>query len=418
MLQKNVYIVYPAGYHGSYVKWAIEVSDLDRRAVTVLDPLNRSSSSSHGGPGTSHGHVRIPTHQGFDDHVSWVIRNRPASPTVYIINPSGDDMCQIIAQLLAQDPAGIIITINDGNNRITQSYGRINCVTKWPTFMPATDAASATSNKKFKFHKDFDPFNCAGDRLFRNGMVTDINLLTQNVLDFSTESRPLNFEDLGNWISRHDNWYQVRNQYQPHEVNETTYIPKIDYKNRLYQLNITDIPSDKFLSQLQDILTTSEISSNFNLDVVNNYHRDYILAQPNLQWFDSFAHWDQTGELDNYLLSHSIIEAEIIREIMHQCHVRFDLTELDHMKWQYFYMQTRGPGWPTMPPTEAGFYQLPNNIQKEILIDFKYKLMQQAQPNPIMLALDWQNMSLQDINQVYQTQIKPQNYSAPIAQLE
>ena len=112
MLQKNVYVVYPAGYHGSYVKWAIEVSDLDRRAVTVLDPLNRTSSVSHGGPGTSHGHVRIPTHQGFDAHTSWVIRNRPTDPTVYIINPSGDNIYHVIVQLLQQDPAGIIITIN------------------------------------------------------------------------------------------------------------------------------------------------------------------------------------------------------------------------------------------------------------------------------------------------------------------
>ena len=130
MLQKNVYIVYPAGYHGSYVKWAIEVSDLDRRSVTTLDPLNRSNSISHGGAGTSHGHVRIPTHQSFDDHINWVIRNRPADPTVYIINPSGSNICHGLMQLLIQDPAGIIITINDGNDRVTQSYGRINCVTK------------------------------------------------------------------------------------------------------------------------------------------------------------------------------------------------------------------------------------------------------------------------------------------------
>ena len=406
MLQKNVYIVYPAGYHGSYVKWAIEVSDLDRRTITVLDPLNRSNSTSYGGPGTSHGHVRIPTHQGFNDHTNWVIQNRPVDPTVYIINPSGDNICHGLVQLLIQDPTGIIITINDGNDRVTQSYGRINCVTKWPTFMPATDAV--TGNKNFGMHENFDPFNCARDRLFRNSMVTNINLLTQNARDFSTASSPLNFEDLEILAARYNNWYSVRNQYQPHEVNETTYTPRVDYENRLYELNIKDIPSDKFLLQLQDILTTTGISNKFNLDVVNNYHRDYILAQPNLQWFDSFAHWSRTGELDDYILSHSIIEAELLREIMHRCNMWVAYTESDNSKWQKFYKQTQGSDWPDMPLTEFGFYQLPAWVKKEILEIYTLKHQADPEPDPIMGALDWQNMSLQDINQVYYTQIKPQ----------
>jgi hypothetical protein len=408
MLQKNVYIVYPAGYHGSYVKWAIEVSDIDRRAVTVLDPLNRSSSTSHGGVGTSHGHVRIPTHQGFDHHANWVIRNRPADPMVYIINATSQHMdifCKNIVQILLQDPTGIIITINDGNDRVTQSYGRINCVTKWPTFLAAANNAN---NKIFGMHENFDPFDCAHDRLFRNSMVSDVNQLTENVWDFARATAPLDFENLKKHVTIYDDWYQVRNQYQPHEVNESTYPSRVDYKNRLYQLNTRDIPSDKFLSQLQDILTTTGISNNFNLDIVNNYHCDYVSTQPNLQWIDSFAHWDQTGELDSYLLSHSIIEAEIIREIMIRCHVRFDFTDSDHEHWRSFYSVVSRPGWPAAPLTELGFYQLPDWIQQEML-QSDYILKHQREPNPVMTTLDWQNMSLQDINQVYQTQIKSQN---------
>jgi hypothetical protein len=117
----------------------------------------------------------------------------------------------------------------------------------------------------------------------------------------------------------------------------------------LYQLEITDVPSNKFLSQLQDILSKTEISDNFDLDVVKKYHADYISAQPNLQWFESFAHWNQTGELDDYILSHSIIEAELLREIMRRCHIRFDITEEDNIRWRNFYSQVAGPEWPAMP---------------------------------------------------------------------
>ena len=402
MIKKNVYIVYPAGYHGSYIKWAIEVSDLDRRKITVLDPVNRESSTKLGGEGTSHSHARIPTHQGFNNHSAWVIRNRPVDKMIYIINPiaiTQDTFCTHLVQLLLQDPTGIIITINDGNDRVAQSYGRINAVTKWPTFMASFEAH--LHDETFGIHKNFNPFNCADDRLFRNSMITTPNALNVNAYDFSTPVATLNFEYLDQAVNWYNQWYKVRNRYQPHEINEETYVAQIDYTDQLYQLNITDIPSNKFLSLLQDILSKAEISDNFDLDVVRKCHNDYISAQPNLQWFESFDHWDQTGELDDYILSHSIIEAEILREIMHRCHLRFDFTEEDHVRWRSFYSEVRGPDWPEMPRTEAGFHQLPERVKKEILVDFNYKLKNPGIPDPIMTALDWQNMSLQDINQVY-----------------
>ena len=400
MIQKNVYILYPAGYHGSYVKWAIEVSDLDRRDSTIPDPLNRVASSQFGGAGTSHGHVRIPTHQGFHHHQAWVILNRPTTPMVYVIN-SGDEtmkkLCNEIVQLLIQDPTGIIITINDNNDRVTQSYGRITCVIKWPTYMPATDALS--DSKSFVIHENFDPFNCANDRLFRNRMVTDNNALTSNAY-YNMASGPIDFDKLNKSIAHYDDWYAVRNRHQPHEVNEKTYITKINYKNRIHELDITDIPSDKFLSKLQDILTTTGISNNFNLDIVEKYHSDYVSAQLNLQWFKSFDYWNNSGNLDSYLTSHSMIEAELLREIMGRCHMRFDDIQ-SNTEWQTFYTTVRGPDWPNTPPPIAEFYQLPDWIKKEILLDFKYQI-----PNLVMSKLDWQNMSLQDINNVYQTQIR------------
>lgn len=404
MIKKNVYIVYLAGYHGSYLKWAIEVSDIDRRSTIELDPLNRTSSSKFGGVGTSHGHYRIPTHQDFELHTSWVIRNKPVDPIVYIINPAGSahnmqTLCYNLVQLLLQDPDGIIISINDGSNWLDKSYGRINCVTKWPTMMAAKHASSG---QPIVPHKSFDPFNCASDRQFRNHMVTDVNSLTSNMSNQSISS-PLNFDLLDAEVARYNNWYKLRNQHQPHEVNEQTYVTELDYKNRVYEFSIRDIPSSSFLPQLQHILETFEISNNFDLDIVKKYHHSYISVQPNLQWFDSVAHWELTGEIDDYLSSHSIIEAELIREIMFRCNIRYDLTELDHVNWRSFYSQVQGPDWPKAPITELGFYQLPAWVQEEILVNFGYKLKHQKKPNSIMLALDWQNMSLKDINQVYQT---------------
>jgi hypothetical protein len=400
MLQKNVYIVYPPGYHGSYLKWAIEVSDLHRRESTVLDPVNKSPSSQFGGPGTSHGHVRVPTHQNIHQHQSWMILNRPTDPGVYVINAgneSSEELCDIICQLLTQDPTGIIVTINDGNDHVAQSYGRINCVVKWPTYMPATDAY--LGYKSFGSHENFDPFDCAKDREFRNHMVTDFNPLTANAY-VNMASGPLDLNLLDSKIERCQGWYKVRNQYQPHEVNEKTYITTINRQDRIYEFDVRDIPSDKFLGKLQHLLAIAGISDAFDLDVVKQYHPNYVSSQSTLQWFASYARWDSTGELDDYIQSHSIIEAELIREIMRRCRMRFD-HDSHNREWQKFYAEVRGPDWPDAPMTIDGFYQLPDWIQQEIQTDFKYKI-----PNPVMLKSDWQNMSLQDINHMYQTQIK------------
>jgi hypothetical protein len=157
-------------------------------------------------------------------------------------------------------------------------------------------------------------------------------------------------------------------------------------------------------------LNTSNISDNVNLDVLKQYHSEYISAQSNLQWFESFDHWDQTGELDAYLLSHSIIQAELLREIMRRCNLQFDNVD-QNTAWQKFYNTVRGPSWPDAPPI-AEFDQLPDRVKEEINTKFEYKM-----PNPVMWQLDWQNMSLQEINQVYQTkkiyfnwQLKQKNY--------
>lgn len=409
MLKKNVYIVYLAGYHGSYLKWAVEVSDIDRRATVELDPLNKSSSSTFGGVGTSHGHHRIPTHQDFDLHTNWVIRNRPQQPIVYIINPAGigntmRSLCYNITQLLLQDPTGVVISINDGNNWLDKSYGRINCVTKWPTMLAAKHASSG---QPIVPHQGFDPFDCANDRQFRNCMVSDVNALTNNIGN-QCASSPLDFDLLDLEVARYNNWYALRNQHQPHEVNEQTYISQLDYTNRVYEFNIRDIPSNSFLPQLRHILETAEISDNFDLDIVENYHNTYISAQPNLQWFDSVAHWEQTGEVDTYLTSHSIIEAELLREILTRADIQHKRSNIDHDNWRNFYNKVRGPDWPEMPSTEAEFFKLPNWVQEEILVTFGYKLEFQIAPDSIMPALDWQNMSLKDVNQVYQSEIRQQ----------
>jgi len=302
MLNKNVYIIYPAGFHGSYVKWAIESSDADNNSINK-NPINTVNSKTFGGVGTAHHFQRLPTHQSFNLTVLWMLYNRPKDQRVYLICPGvgRKDISSTISNLLLYDRDGIIISIHDNEDKLYSSYGKINCVTKWPTFLLAT---------KQDWHDGFDAFNCTNDRRFRNFVVKN---------DFlGSVGRP-NLDSINRYLDKFKCWYDVRNQYQPHEVNLDTYPPRPVIAGRFFDLSLEDIIFGNFQEKISDIIRSTNLIDNSNFDNLNAIHDQYIQIQPNLQWFESIKHWQKTKTMDDYLCSHSVIESQLIKHIFRQC---------------------------------------------------------------------------------------------------
>ena len=385
MLTKNVYILYPAGYSGSYVNWAISTSDTDMHKHTVSDPINKINSTSHGGSGTSHLHVRVPTHQGYPQHINWVLYNKPTDYKIYIMNfESGVE--RYIVNLMQQDPEGVCIVIHDNNDYLIRDYGTINCITKWPSYIAATLSRAGKTAK-------FDPFSCSDSLEFRNWVVKNYN--------FFHTSSPINFNLLEQLVDNFLAWFNVRNLHQPHEVNTDTYfLPTKDFENKVYQFSCLDVASENFVDIMQHILDTSGISSNYNTEHLKEFHRQYIDAQQNLQWFDSFKEWSVTGKIDEYILSHSGIQAHLIKHIFALSNKHF-LSQAQQDSWQAFYARVRGSDWPSVVPDQHEFYLLPDCIQKEIK-DFNFEFAVTDTPIQKIVELDWENSSLEKINEVYQ----------------
>lgn len=308
MLTKNIYLIYPAGYSGSYVDWAISISDADLSKDTVQDPINKNKSTQFGGVGTSHIHHRIPTHQGYFEHLSWVLHNQPKQPLIYLINPVraeyGTNVSSVIAKIIIDDPTGIFININDTGDDM-RSYGIINCATKWPTFVMLTRDHAYFKDKPNEIN--FDPFNCQHDRVYRNWAV--------KYHDWMSPTDSVNYEEVDKALRRKQGWFTTRNKYQPHEVNEQYYNSVFNRTNRIFEFNCTTVVSKEFPNILENILNITQASDNFDCSYLKSFHQNYIDIQPNLQWFESIKQWEKTGELDTYLQSHSIIEAELIRKM-------------------------------------------------------------------------------------------------------
>jgi hypothetical protein len=312
MLKRNIYFLYPAGYYGTYVNWAISASDVDMRENTVANPLNTSKSKEMGGSGTSHLHVKIPAHHSPPVHYSWAMRNTDKSPRIYSINLStnltlpGMDTYSFIGIILASDPDAMFVNLHSDRNVDLKRFCSINSLLKWPTQY----VAMQSNNHYYK--QKFDPFNCSNDIMFRNLVV----LNEDGVLRYND---PLDRSLVDQGVKLYSNWFKARNLLQPHEVNSTTYAdPSLymsKYQNSVYDLNCLDIIGDQFDSVLTDLLLQSNAVSEFDTAPIKLIHQDFIKSQENLQWFTAINKWRATQELDDYITGHSLMQAFVIREM-------------------------------------------------------------------------------------------------------
>ena len=303
MLLKNIFIIYPAGWGGTFINWAINASDVDTCIDTVKNPINTSDSKKTGGSGTAHLHTKLPTHQGLQQHLAWMLYNKPTDCRVYAVNESW----HAIPFLMEFDPNAIFIVIHDSNDQLQNSFGRINGMTKWPTYLDSNLKKQSIDGVSV-VHPEFDPYNCSADRKFRNWVVY------YGDTEFK-EQHPVDYTELNRLIENQIRWYTARNFAQPHEVNENFYITNFDIENRIFEINLKDLFSDKFVIWFDNFIKSSQISTDYNTDIVKTVAIDYLKVQKNLEWFDAIEHWHNTKQVSEYLTSHSIIEAEAIRYI-------------------------------------------------------------------------------------------------------
>ena len=390
MLVKNVYIVYPAGYSGNYVNWAINISDTTQYQFTTKNSVNQHDSNKYGSAGTSHLHHRIPTHQGVDQVISWIAHHRPNEKKIYVINPGNDR--GILQKIMSLDPTGVIIWIHHDNDLSTQMYGSINCITKWNVWLKILHSKILNgvigANPLDQVNMDWSPTSI----LQRNFIVDNyIWVNHQSKIDWIQTQR-----DINQWLD----WYTIRNQHNPHEVNDIMYPQNWTIENRIFELSCKDICAANFPQWLENFLLLSQVSDRYDCSHVKQHHWVYSQAQVNLQWFDSFDHWQKTGELDQYLCSHCGIQAMIILNILANSHVYLP-SMMQRNQWFKFYSEHGATDWPMPAPTETYFYTLSDKVREEIL-QKGYKVAMSAPPNPKILNLDWKNLSIHEINDTYQ----------------
>jgi hypothetical protein len=399
MLTKNVYLLYPAGYSGNYVNWAICASDADLAKDTVLDPINSHTTRELGGAGTSHLHQRVPTHMSISEHMIWVAHNRPLEKKIYVIFTHSMNMSETLGYICSYDPDPVLVIIHDDNDPDVRTYGNLNAIGKWPTYMHTRQTLTnfRIQNKHFKLDKykvetDYNFFEASSDTKLRNAIAS-------KDFEWLVELSPLNDKTATQYsleLKALKLWFDTRHSLQPHELPKSVHLVCDDLPyDCIHQLSCADVAGVEFPNTLQKILNSC--SDRFCTTHVREFHQRYIDAQQNLEWFPSIKHWRLTGELTEFLTGNCYVEAFVIREIFEKIGYR-EYTDIQHERWKNFYTKIAGPDWP-LCEYEYDYVDLPEFVKHELINDFNYDFDQKLIRNKKFA--NWKNLSLKEINKIF-----------------
>ena len=305
MLSKNIYILFPPGYSGTYVSWLLSKSERDSADTTVDDPINPTNDKNLGGAGTSHRHVRIPTHHGLGTHLSWVLYNLPTDFKIYLINSRVTHQDRRMASeeaifsIMNYDPDPIFVHIHDNNDQDWRAVANINCITKWPVYF----RSEQNLEKKF----GFDCFDIDNRRTR--------NLFAQFRKLFFPYNDPIRHQFIVEKLKWMINWYQIRHEYNPHEVNEETYLSLPDRPHNLHEIHLRDIFNNNIFDLLENIIRQGDCGE-YDFSYVRNFHHNYVEKQTSLNWIKDIDRFRKTGTLSEYLRTGPMSQALVVEEML------------------------------------------------------------------------------------------------------
>lgn len=304
MLSKNVYLIYPPGYSGSYLSWSLSKSEKDSSTTTVDNPLNVSDNKQYGGSGTSHLHYRIPTHSTIKEIMYWLILNQPKEKKIFLVNGwDNGTITTTINTIMNFDRDPVIIHIT-ADNHYARCIGNLNAITKWPLYFHAREF-----NKKY----NIDFFNPTNNTETRNKFIEyydDIFPISFSLSRPSDDSFNLTF-----MREYYKYWFTLRNEHNPHEVNGEHYVIPYEKPKHFYSIDLMNIFESSIFDVLELVAAESELGD-FNFDFAKNYHPTYVNAQSNLKFKDEIFMFRHTKTLNEYLCSHPLLQALTVKEVM------------------------------------------------------------------------------------------------------
>lgn len=319
MLQNNIYIVYPAGYGGSFIRWCLRKSEKDTANITLDNPINTSPSDTFGGAGTAHLELRKPTHSGIEHIMYWMILNQPKEKLIYLVNAWNNLWrSRTFVHLLNMDRDPVIIHITD-ENKDSRELANLNAVTKWPLIFELQFHNARFNIDFYNLQDTITERNIIVkyyDTIFGSSNSMKFNNEPCSVVDAEKNTKLPGMPEFYDFLSEcHSQWFNVRNQKTPHEVNGEEFVTPYKVPKHYYTIDIQDIYTNRLFEILEKITSETNVGT-YNFDYVKQFHSSYVKHQTNLQYVAEMKEFRKTKTLTPYLNSHPYIKAMLIREMM------------------------------------------------------------------------------------------------------
>lgn len=314
MFKKNIYLLYPSGYSGTYLNWILHKSEIDSSATTVDNPIHKGTddtalTNKFGGPSTAHLHRKTPSHQTFFHHLRWVLFNKPKDNRIYSIGTYSDSEEYSIRPafamqfILRYDPNCFFINIHHGNNQDAVKYGALNSLHKWPiSFVASTTWMDHQVDGTIDHTKiDLNVRNLFVERWRKDFYI----------------NAPMNREEVNINLTKGQYWFETRRHYSPNEILEEEYlIPSQEeaWKN-FAEFSLSDILDSTFVDKFEKIINDSDLGI-YNFDYAKKFHHQYVQSQYNANWFTDISEFRRTGKLTEFLLYSNLSQAFIVEEIL------------------------------------------------------------------------------------------------------
>lgn len=305
-MNKNIFFLFPPGYSGNYLQWIINISEESKKEFTVKNPLLPN--------GTTHAFIRKPTHMGVFNLLTWMVKNRPATPQTYVIysntGPSWiDHPAHVAFRVLKCYPDALVVNIHASNDDQVK-IAALNSYTKWTTWI--YDLTS--------FESVIPTFDWEGGK---NGIISiaDRNWLFENWRKFFTiNDQPFNWEELTYNVDGFRRWYNVRKKLEPAETDTQQYNNFETFPSaNIFDISLAELYSPDFFETTKFMQWVEEQNAGkFDWQHAKNYHQTYLDAQDNLQWFETIKRMREHQVVSPWLLKHTLGQAFVLEELKDQ----------------------------------------------------------------------------------------------------
>jgi hypothetical protein len=265
MLNRNLWMIWPTGYYGSYIHWLISKCEKDLSHKTVDSPFFKN--------GSSHAHIKNPPHHTIEFQIQSILRNRYPVGTIYPIGvksnvtfnsannnwmKSFENTLFWILRMEQDDP--VIINIHNYDNIYQTKLAAVNVFHKEHWIVT-----------EFPDDNGYKPYDDTNILNARNYLVHDWKSI------YPYQNKKLSIDTINQFCEAYNNGNLLRNKHESHEYNMKDNWISASGKH-LYNISLDQILDNNFIEKLSDIMNDAQIGD-FDWTKCENIHTEFLERQ-------------------------------------------------------------------------------------------------------------------------------------------